>query len=197
MNRESPIDEELKRKREASSVSELDSSVGATPKVEKQKKNKSKQKQSNYNSGDMANSLEDNPDFITQMKNINLRLDKLDDKLNTFNKKLENVLVKGDGSLQGAIKQSLLEIKEDLLKSVIESVEILEGRLFEKEQEVEKLKAQAKTLDTELTNQKDKNDKVLQEPKNVDAKGKNTKMIVNNTHGRQQYKSTMNRRYKP
>ncbi|KAH3863532.1 hypothetical protein DPMN_026521 [Dreissena polymorpha] len=116
MIRESPTDDELKRKREASSVSELDSSVGATPKVEKQKKKKSKQKQSNYNSGDMANSLEDNRDFITQVKKINLRLAKLDDKLNTFNKKLENVSVKGDGSLQGAIKESLLEIKEDLLK---------------------------------------------------------------------------------
>ncbi|KAH3769373.1 hypothetical protein DPMN_170640 [Dreissena polymorpha] len=170
MNRESPKDEELKRKREASSVSELDSSVVATPKVEKQKKKKSKQKQSYYNSGNMANSLEDNRDRITLMKKINLRLDKLDDKLNKFNKKLESVLVKGDGSLQGAIKESLLEIKEDLLKSMIKSVEILEGRLFEKEQEVEKLKAQTKTLDTELTNQKDKNDKVLQELKNVDAK---------------------------
>ncbi|KAH3690756.1 hypothetical protein DPMN_191956 [Dreissena polymorpha] len=81
-----------------------------------------------------------------------------------------NVNVSCDGSLQGAIKESLLEIKEDLLKSDIKSVEILEGRLFEKEQEVEKLKAQTKILDTDLTNQKDKNDKVIQELKNVDAK---------------------------
>ena len=71
MNRESPIDEELKRKREASSVSELDSSVSTTPKVEKQKKKKSKQKQSDNKSGEMANSLEDNRDVITQMKKIN------------------------------------------------------------------------------------------------------------------------------
>ncbi|KAH3859813.1 hypothetical protein DPMN_102636 [Dreissena polymorpha] len=90
----------------------------------------------------MANSLEDYRDVITQMKKINLRLEKLDENLNTFNKKLENVLVKDDGSLQGAIKESLMEIKEDLLKPVIKSVEILEGRLFEKEQEEDKLKAQ-------------------------------------------------------
>ncbi len=118
----------------------------------------------------MANSLEDNRDVITQMKKINSRLDKLDEKLNTFNKKLENVLVKNDGSLQGAIKECLMEIKEDLLKSVIKSVEILEGRLFEKDQELEKLKAQTKTLDTELTSQKDKHEKVLQELKKVDEK---------------------------
>ncbi|KAH3875466.1 hypothetical protein DPMN_038732 [Dreissena polymorpha] len=156
MNIESPIDEELKRKREASSVSELDSNMSATPNVEKQKKKKSKQKQSDNNRGEMANTFEDNRDVITQMKKIILRLDKLDEKFNTFNKKLENVLVKGGWSLQEAIKERLMEIKEDLLKSVIKSVEILEGRLFENEQEVEKLKVQTKTLDSELTNQKDK-----------------------------------------
>ncbi|KAH3898152.1 hypothetical protein DPMN_022371 [Dreissena polymorpha] len=96
-----------------------------------------------------AKHTEDENDIVTEMKIINTKLEKLDTSMNIVNKRLENVIIKGDGTLHKTIKDLFAEMKDDLLKYVVKNVEILEGRLFEKEQGMDKLRAQSQILETE------------------------------------------------
>ncbi|KAH3694931.1 hypothetical protein DPMN_082376 [Dreissena polymorpha] len=162
-------DEDHKRKREASSISEVDSSVNETPKVDKQKKKKPKQKSAAMQSEKVKHTEDDN-DVVTQMKIINKKLEKLDSSMNSVNKRLDNVIIKGDGTLHKTIKDLYAEKKDDLLKSVVKNVEVLEGRLFEKEQEIDKLKTRSHVLETDIKNQKEMNENLLKELKQIDIK---------------------------
>ncbi|KAH3805361.1 hypothetical protein DPMN_086643 [Dreissena polymorpha] len=160
-------DEDLKRKREASSVSEVDSSVNETPKIDKQKKKKPKQKSAAMQSEKVKHPEDDN-DVVTHMKIINKKLEKLDSSMISVNKRLDNVIFKGDGTLHKTIKDLFAEMKDDLLKSVVKNIEVLEGRLFEKEQEIDKLKTQSQVLETDIKNQKEMNENLLKELKQID-----------------------------
>ncbi|KAH3804253.1 hypothetical protein DPMN_132535 [Dreissena polymorpha] len=117
-----------------------------------------------------AKHTEDENDIVTQMKIINTKLEKLDTSMNSVNKRLENVIIKGDGTLYKTIKDLFAEMKDDLSKSVVKNVEILEGRLFEKEQEMDKLKATSQVLETDIKNQKKMNENLLKELKQIDMK---------------------------
>ncbi|XP_052785515.1 uncharacterized protein LOC128226317 [Mya arenaria] len=143
------VDLDLKRKRsETSSVSELDTSrtkgieaEGTTK--EKQKKKKSKKAEINEDS-DMA----DIKEIMKQWKQINTKLERLESKI-------EKAVLKGDGTIRSSIKDLMTEMKEDLLKSVTNRIEILEGKLFEKEESSEKLAQKVTALEEQLEKNKE------------------------------------------
>lgn len=60
--------------------------------------------------------------------------------MNEINQRLDIVLTKGDGTLNNL----LLDLKEDLLKFVNKSIEIIEGRLLDKEKGCDNLKNHSK-----------------------------------------------------
>ncbi|XP_053373645.1 uncharacterized protein LOC128546645 [Mercenaria mercenaria] len=63
-------------------------------------------------------------------------------ELKQINKKLENVMTKNDETLKTLIKETIQTMKEELLASTEKKVEILEGKLFEKEKEIDKMKTE-------------------------------------------------------
>ena len=86
-------------------------------------------------------------DLIKQTRQINSKLERLDGCMNRVNKKLENVMMKGDTSIRDTLKDLITEMKDELLKSVINRIEHLEGKMFEREQEYDKLKESIQSLD--------------------------------------------------
>ena len=52
-------------------------------------------------------------------------------QLTEINKKLSNVITKGDGTLREMIKEVFQQMKDEFLRSVSHRIDILEGKLFE------------------------------------------------------------------
>ena len=69
-------------------------------------------------------------------------------QLKAINTKLANVITKDDSTLQTLIRETFKEMKEELLKSVSHRIDILEGKLFEKEQENDEFKEKIKKVET-------------------------------------------------
>ncbi|KAH3740986.1 hypothetical protein DPMN_047704 [Dreissena polymorpha] len=171
MNRDSV--EELKRKREASSVSDTSmNEAKKNEKSDKQKKKKAKQKQNDNKCGRNESETEDDIDVALEMKRLNKKLEKLGESINVLNKKLENSIMKGDGSVRTEIRELFTEMKDDLLKSVTHKIDVIESHLFENDQAVEKLKTEIKTLKEELNIQKDINNTITLEMKHIDLNRK-------------------------
>lgn len=64
------------------------------------------------------------------------------------------VLTKDDGLLRGMIKDIFQQMKDEFLHSVTNIIEILKGRLFERDQENERLNKEINSLQTDLTTHK-------------------------------------------
>ena len=128
---ESDLDKKRKRS-EKSSVSDLDNSVDVPKTTGKAKKKKKK---------------EDNMDEHIK-KVVEESSSGIASQLKAINKKLANVITKDDSTLQNLIRETFKEMKEELLKSVSHRIDILEGKLFEKEQENDELKTKVKDLQT-------------------------------------------------
>ena len=75
-------------------------------------------------------------------------------QLSDINQKLSNVITKGDGTLREMIRDIFQELKEEFLKSLSHRMDILEGKLFEKEKENDSLKKQISDLKTDIDNRK-------------------------------------------
>ena len=75
-------------------------------------------------------------------------------QLSDINQKLSNVITKGDGTLREMIRDIFQELKEEFLKSLSHRMDILEGKLFEKETEIDSLKKQISDLKTDIDNRK-------------------------------------------
>ena len=67
-----------------------------------------------------------------------------------INEKLSNVLTKDDSNLKTMIKEIIEQMKEELIASVAQKIDVLEGRLFEKEEENENLKSDIETLNKQI-----------------------------------------------
>ena len=122
-----------KRKRsDKSSASDLDSSLGEVKTSGKPKSKKKKEviAESTEISGDKMD-----PDIHAQLKQIN--------------KKLSNVLTKDDTSIKSLIRETFKMMKNEFLESVSHRIDILEGKLFEKEEENTKLKEKIENLEKE------------------------------------------------
>ena len=70
-------------------------------------------------------------------------------QLKQINKKLSNVLTKDDNSIKDLIRETLKTMKNDFLESVSHRIDILEGKLFEKEEENTQLKEKIEQLEKE------------------------------------------------
>ncbi|KAH3824156.1 hypothetical protein DPMN_125986 [Dreissena polymorpha] len=86
-------------------------------------------------------------DLIKQTRQINSKLERLDGCINRVNKKLENVMMKGHTSIRDTLKDLITEMKDELLTSVINRIDQLERKMFEREQEYDKLKESVQSLD--------------------------------------------------
>lgn len=159
--------EDYKRKRPTvSSTSELDNSIVEEKALDKQKKKKSKQKGDDDRQQQTMKESEI-PNLTHQMNKINSKLEKLDDSVKTVNTKLGNVMVKGDGSIKTMMRDIITEMftdmKENLLQSITHNMEVLEGKLFERDQECDQLKKEMKELEVSLEDQKSKNESLENE----------------------------------
>lgn len=115
-----------------SSSSELDSSMEIEV---KQKNKKGKTEESLQTIAEMSEK--------TQDKDSSLDIKK---ELQAINKKLSNVITKGDNTLKDLIVETINKLKESLLESVIKRIEILESSLHDSEMEKEKLQKKVEAL---------------------------------------------------
>lgn len=88
-------------------------------------------------------------------------------QLSEINKKLSNVVTKDDGFLRELIRDIFQQMKDEFLKSVSHRIDILEGKLFEKDQENENLKKEIHDLNQSLDQQKSENEKLVDQIQKV------------------------------
>ena len=117
-----------------SSVSEADSSITEVKTVIQKKKAKGNQDQT------MAENETNEIDIAIELKNINM--------------KLNNVLTKDSTELKDLIKNINVQLKEEMLGSVITRIEKIESDLFEKEEENIRMTKQIDKIKQELDEQK-------------------------------------------
>ena len=149
---ETDTDNTRKRK-DISSVSELDTSAGSPAaltgkksKKKKKKEGKIEEETQDSESGARGGAKGDQPEKEESYKSD------VSKQLADINKKLSNVLTKDDGFLRTLIKEIFQQLKDDFLHSVNNRIEILEGRLFERDQENDNLSKTVKGLNTTVEN---------------------------------------------
>lgn len=136
-NPTSESDSNKKRNRsEISSTSSVDASMSTTP-------IKNPKKKQNKHSIDKESDQTDLIEIRQQLRQIN--------------DKLANVLTKDDGNIRAMMKEMITQMKEELLKSVVYRLDILEGNLFTKDQENDKLKEHVKSLGKTVDEQGEEN----------------------------------------
>lgn len=127
-----------------SSTSEMETTMNTTP-IKNPKKKQNKQKGDNN-----ANETNDTGD-MKDMKDIKHQLTQI-------NEKLANVMTKDDNTLKQMIKDTITEMKTSLLQSVEKQIQVLEGKIFEKDQQNDKLHKRVTRLEKtieEIDNDKD------------------------------------------
>lgn len=146
---------ESKRKRsELSSISELDTSSNS-PKTENKPKKKKSKSMSGKKQTEIGTSEEKSTEVGTSLE--------VNRQLTEINKKLSNVITKDDGFLRELIREMFQQMKEEFLKSVSHRIDILEGKLFDKEEENDKLRKEITGLNKDVENQKSENIKLLEQ----------------------------------
>ncbi|KAH3698683.1 hypothetical protein DPMN_086229 [Dreissena polymorpha] len=143
--------EDVNKKRKAagaSSVSEADTSVvvGETEhKTLRQLKNKSK-----INPVNEVKKIIEQSDTEVEDESNWMRKE-----LAEINNKLSNMLTKNDSGLKSMMRELVNEMKDELFKSVIHTIETLESSVFEKQQENDKFANEVKRPEEQLNNEKD------------------------------------------
>lgn len=158
-----------KRKRsENSSTSELDTSkldtVETSTKSKRKAKKMSKQEQTidEYftSEKDEKQTKSELIQIKLQLKEVNSKLTNVISKVEKTDQKLEHAVRKDDGSLRTLFRESMVEMKEELLNSVINRLEMLESRLYDRDQKNDELKAEVTRLQKENVDQKTLNEKL-------------------------------------
>lgn len=155
-------EDDKKRKRsEQSSISDLDTSrnndVKETVNVKKGKKKKSEPSEPDID--------ESEKDKLTklgkQVYDLNLKLDrfisKYDLSMKEINKQYAEAKDKDKQSITESIKAVINDMKDDITASLCKQIEVLEFKLFEKEEENQKLKDEVKGLKTDVLKQEQEN----------------------------------------
>lgn len=158
-----------KRKRsEQSSTSELDASTVGTKESQQNSKTKKKSKKlakpeqkideffSNTNDDKQVKS--EMKEIRKQLKEVNGKLGSVINKVDKTDKKLEEAVMKNDGSLRSVLREMITEMKEELLNSLVNRLEILEKRIYDREVKTEELQSEVKRLQKEVVKQKDENE---------------------------------------
>lgn len=158
-----------------SSTSELETSItennadSGQQKLEKQKKQKQKEIQTMTTEKQTEGSPLETMELMNEMKLIKKHLEKLDNSMKSFDHKLGNVMMKDDTSRKSVMKNILNEMKDDLLRSVNKTLEVIEGKLFDKETEIDKLQKDSKSLQKCFENQTAKVEKLQHEARRLDT----------------------------
>ncbi|KAH3875636.1 hypothetical protein DPMN_038908 [Dreissena polymorpha] len=87
----------------------------------KQQKKKSKNIDDSINENDIEPQIIDDErtEVIKQMKQMNSKLERVESAMKKMDTRLEGTIKKGDGTIRETIKDLLLEMKEELLKSMV------------------------------------------------------------------------------
>ena len=161
-NEESNIEaEQSKRKRSAvSSTSDISFMEESQKQSEdKQKKPKKKKPKNTESITELEEKTSDIDDIKNQLKDMAKQMrqicSKIDRMENQVNSKLDQTVKKDDGSLRETMRELLTEMKEDLLKSVVHRIEIIETKIFDKDQEKDSMKEKIASLEKNLEQEKD------------------------------------------
>lgn len=158
------LDTDQKRKRETvSSVSSvLDSSSVSLKEEEnrdsKGRKSKKTKKRKRTSRQEDINTNIKTTTMASKDGDIQQNVNKIFIQITEINKKLANVVTKDDGSLREIIKDVFSQMKEEFLKSISYRIDILEGKIFDKESENDKLRGEIDRLKTQLKEQQEEND---------------------------------------
>ncbi|KAH3813927.1 hypothetical protein DPMN_142400 [Dreissena polymorpha] len=90
-------------------------------------------------------------EVIKQMKQINSKLGRVECAMKKMDTRLEGTIKRG--TIRETMKDLLLEMKKELLKSMVNRIEVLE-----RDMENDKLKARVETLEKSITEIKQEND---------------------------------------
>ncbi|KAH3827746.1 hypothetical protein DPMN_129688 [Dreissena polymorpha] len=141
-----------------SSVSDADTSVSEKKNI-KQKKKKQKNQQS------------DTQDDSQDEQEINIA-----SEIHSINQKLNNMLTKDSSNLKELIKDVVLQLKEEMLGSLVIRIEKVESELFDKELENGKLAKEIETLGKSLNEQKNENERLQ---KQIKTQSENNEIKMN------------------
>lgn len=158
-----------KRKRsEHSSTSELETSTlggnsshtNAKSKKKSKKAGKTEQTIDEYFSGASEDRHNRNEikEIRQELKELNSKLTNIIYKVDKSDKKLENVVRKDDGSLRTVFREIMNEMKQELLNSVVNRLELLESRLYDRDRKNDELKTEVTRLEKEVSTQRKENE---------------------------------------
>lgn len=160
-------DRDKRKRSETSSTSELETSTtDATKKSGKSKKKAKKMSKTNEPTIDeYFSSAKEDKQMKTEMKEIRLQLKEVNAKLTSMinkversDKKMENVVNKDDGSLRTLFRELMVEMKQELLNSVVNRIEMLESRIFDKDAKNDELNKEVTSLQNEVVDHKTKHE---------------------------------------
>ena len=164
-----PTADNTRIRKDFSSVSELDTSgtTNNSPDVGKKQKKKKKTQPGTVTASGESELRETHKTEKKHYAGVSKQLEEI-------NKKLSNVLQKDDGFLRDLIKEMFQQMKDEFLRSVYKRIEILEGRLFEKDQDNDKLlgsidllKKQIEEKNTKIEEQNVENQKLRDQVEKV------------------------------
>lgn len=158
---ETDTDNTRKRK-DISSISDLDTSGTAisSPNTEKKQQLKTKKKKKKTAKAAKVEKVEKNQgagvETLSSSHTSKVEMDsgEIGRQLSEINKKLSNVMTKDDGSLRKIIREVFQQMKEEFLASATNRIEILEGSVFERDQEIDTMNKQVEDLNKTTTDLK-------------------------------------------
>ena len=83
---------------------------------------------------------------VTQIETKQSEANTMEKELNEIKALLQNVMTKSDETLKTTIKETMLEMKDEILKSITHKIEIVEGDLHDQAVEINTLKTDVKNL---------------------------------------------------
>lgn len=103
---------------------------------------------------------------------------------------LGNIMTKNDETLRSTIRETMIEMKDDILKSLTNRIEIVEGDLHSRAKEIEGLQKEVASLKVTCEEQKTENKSLRTE---IETKvEKNEKLIQQNVNELEQYERRNN-----
>lgn len=157
-----------KRKRsEQSSMSELETSTLETHETQSNNKTKKKNKKmakpepsiDEYfiNVNEDKSTKAEMKDIKQQLNEVNSKLTSVINKVDKSDRKFEDAVMKNDGSLRALLRDMMTEMKTELLNSVVNRIEMLESKIYDRDSKTETLTNDVKRLEKIVENQNNAN----------------------------------------
>ena len=210
MNDSLVVDQERKldkRKREgSSSISELDTSrdttdnQSETPSKAASRKIKRKKKKKELKiQEEQLKLIPENTDEVIEKPKISVSKRRseesdtereMEKEIHEIKALLGTIMTKNDETLKSTIRDTMLEMKEDILKSLTNRIEVVEGDLHSRAKEIETLQKDVADLKTVCEEQKAENKSLRTEIESKTAK--NEKLIQQSINDLEQYQRRNN-----